>query len=748
MYIRSTQLQVGASGEMALTIIVGQIFSYIALAFGMFFFLYATKYYVATLLALFGGGRSLAINNRNHMRNGGVWSGREPFVSIHLPFYNERNVARRIIEACLNLDYTNYEIIVVDDSTDETVEILKEIGVKRRKPLPTIKVIHRKDRSGFKGGALAVALRHMDPRTEYVVVFDADFIPPRDILKKFLWYFGEGGEEAPWRNNHRFADRILGYFNNYRNGGSSIIERVEEWYRRRQIAAVQGYQLHHLNKKENWITRGVRTEFSGSYMVERVAEEFFGAMKMIAGSVYMIRADVLRELGWTTSLTEDWELTVRLYLAGYKVVYTPLIQAPAEIPTTIMRLVRQRMRWAEGHTYVVKKYFWHILRSPMLTWREKLEFLYFAVYYLQSFFFLVGTISWMIAEILHQHPWFWTATFGWCLILSNLFALPLMGLAGLFMERSALEDFPGLLSFIALSYVIAPFQAYAALRGLIEKEEGTWFRTFKTGRVTDRILSVRLRWLFGWVLPRRSSSSEERRVEGKKGRRREPPISSIIFLILLSSLIAWITISVRAQGEEVTQHTALIVEMNEESISINGITSRLLLTRQGESDLRVGRAEYRYSGHGWERAWRLLLEKPLEEDFKLEGRSLTILELSAKEELQVDVEVRLLEVDERGGIELITSAKVRDIELSDEPLKLSIATEPVSSRRIESGHILLVEIWLRGETGIYHLHCGCEGTRVEFPGIIVPEKTLPLLSLAPLIPVAVLRVKRRKSKDE
>ena len=142
------------------------------------------------------------------------------------------------------------------------------------------------------------------------------------------------------------------------------------------------------------------------------------------------------------------------------------------------------------------------------------------------------------------------------------------------------------------------------------------------------------------------------------------------------------------------------------------------------------------------------MEKPLEEDFKLEGRSLTILELSAKEELQVDVEARLLEVDERGGIELIASAKVRDIELSDEPLKLSIATEPVSSRRIESGHILLVEIWLRGETGIYHLHCGCEGTRVEFPGIIVPEKTLPLLSLAPLIPVAVLRVKRRKSKDE
>jgi hypothetical protein len=518
---------------------------------------------------------------------------------------------------------------------------------------------------------------------------------------------------------------------------------VEEWYRRRRIAAVQGYQLHHLNKRENWITKGVRTEYSGSYMVERVAEEFFGAMKMIAGSVYMIRADVLRELGWTPSLTEDWELTVRLYLAGYKVIYTPLIQAPAEIPTTIMRLVRQRMRWAEGHTFVVKKYFWRVLRSPMLTWREKLEFLYFALYYLQSLFFIIGTTSWMISEMVHEYPWFWTATFGWCLILSNLFSLPLMGLTGLFMERSALEDFAGLLSFIALSYVIAPFQAYAALRGLVEREEGAWFRTFKTGRITDRILRVRLRRLFRWVLPRRRTSSG--RGERREERRRRPPISSLIFLILLSSLIAWITISARAQERSV-QHTALTVVVAEEPVEVNGIESCLLLTISREPAVEDDTANYTHLGGGWERAWSLLLEKPLDEDFKMEGRILLTFELSADARRRVDIEVRLLEVDEVGKVEPLTSAGVEDLELSQEPMRLSIATEPVSSKRIERGHTLLIEVWLRGDPATYYMRCGSEATRIEFPGIIVPENTLPLLSVTPLIPVAVLRVKKRKKE--
>jgi len=461
---------------------IGLTASYLALVFGCLFFLYAVKYYASTILALGALGREKVAEGDTRTFTGDGERD-EPFVSIHLPFYNEVNVARRVIKACLSLDYGNFEVLVVDDSRDETIGVLKEVGWRR--PTPAVKFVHRRDRSGFKGGALSNAARYMDPRAEFVVVFDADFIPPQDILRRFVSHFREHDP------SYAGSDFLPDYDAGGERGG-------------KPVAAVQGYQLHHLNKSENWVTRGVRAEFSGSYMVERVAAERYGGMKMISGSVFMLRADALRRLGWGTSITEDWELTLRLYLEGYRVVYTPLIQAPAEIPTTIRALAKQRMRWAEGHTYAVKRYFRKVLGSAKLTTREKLEFLYFSPYYLQPLFLLVGTICWLVAEASHRYPAFWSPAFGWSLTLSNFFAVPLMGLAGIFLEGDLRADCSGVLSFVALSYIIAPFQAYAALKGLLEPEEGTWVRTLKTGSITDRVLSLKLRGIVEWVRLRTS----------------------------------------------------------------------------------------------------------------------------------------------------------------------------------------------------------------------------------------------------
>ena len=457
---------------------IGLTSSYIALTLGGFYFMYALKYYISSLLALglFSIDpeklqskpfhRILSLQNQDE-----ITIGDEPWVSIHLPFFNELNVARRILEACMDINYTNYEVLVADDSRDTTIEILRERGWRHGNPI--IKFVHRKDRSGYKGGALQQAMKYIHPLTQFIVVFDADFVPPAKIIRQFI---------------HQF--------------------RLHE-QDKKPVAAVQGYQLHYLNRNENWITKGVRAEFSGSYMVERLAEEIIGAMKMVSGSVFMFKASVLRELGWNHSITEDWDLTIRLYIEGFKVVYTPLIQAPAEIPTTVRRIIRQRMRWAEGHTFAVRKYFLSAIRSGKLTLAEKLEFLYFAPYYLQSFIFIIGSVSWIIAQYYKRHPSFWTPTLGWSLVFSNFFAIPMMGFTGIFLEGDLAEDFNGVFGFIALSYFIMPYQAYAALKGLFESEEGFWFRTLKTGHITDYFLGIKLRGLIEWIKKLRKSRELE-----------------------------------------------------------------------------------------------------------------------------------------------------------------------------------------------------------------------------------------------
>jgi len=217
---------------------IGLTASYIALTLGGFYFLYAIKYYLSSLLALglfsldpekFQSNpihRILSLQNQDE-----ITIGDEPWVSIHLPFFNELNVARRILEACMDFNYTNYEVLVADDTRDTTIEILRERGWRHGSPI--IKFVHRNDRSGYKGGALQQAMKYIHPLTQFIVVFDADFVPPANIIRQFI---------------HQF--------------------RLHE-QDKKPVAAVQGYQLHYLNRNENWITKGVRAEFSGSYMVER-----------------------------------------------------------------------------------------------------------------------------------------------------------------------------------------------------------------------------------------------------------------------------------------------------------------------------------------------------------------------------------------------------------------------------------------------------------------------------------------------
>jgi hypothetical protein len=306
---------------------------------------------------------------------------------------------------------------------------------------------------------------------------------------------------------------------------------------RYEYVAVQGYQLHSLNQDENWLTAGVRAEFSGSYMIERPAQEFFGSMKMISGSVYMIRADVLRQYRWSDSITEDWELTCRLYLGGKRVAYTPTIEASAEAPATLKRLFRQRERWAEGHSFNVKKYFMRFMTSPNTTFAEKLEYLYYTPYYIQGLFFIVGTTAWVVQLWTRAYLPFWTALFGWGLLLSNSFAIPLMNFAGLVSEGPRKRDIKGVFSAIVLSYAVAFFQGYAALKGFLEPKEGGWVRTFKTGKITQPPLKIKPKSDTLQPISPRVPRGRRVAAAAKPSRLRKTPVVTII-IILLAGLLA------------------------------------------------------------------------------------------------------------------------------------------------------------------------------------------------------------------
>ncbi len=484
--------------------------AFTGLFLGAIFFAYAIKYYLSTVMVLLT--TLVTVHPRNGNHNGPVPTGTtngtglkringdgngngyhldlgyHPFVSVHVAAYNEKRVIERLLSALDQLDYPEYEVVVVDDSTDESVQILQRWQANHR-----FKILHRNSREGYKGGALREALKVTDPRTEYVVVFDADSVPFPDSIERLLPLFYRVSDGPSSR-------RMEAAF-----GRTDPPSEPGQIKKRAEVAAVQSYQWHVLNKSESWLTEAVRAEYAGSYMVERPFQDAVGALKMIAGTAYMIRADVLREVGWGTSITEDWELTLKLYTRGYKVVYTPWAETPAECVSTFARLARQRMRWAEGHTHNVRKWFLPIMGSPFVSPLEKIEFLFDSTYYLQAGLFVIGSLSWLVSEVVfHAHVPGWTALLGWSLLFSNIFALPLMNLSGLILEEAPVRDMQGVFGALVLSFALVPFQGWAAFKGLISKDEGPWFRTPKTGHVTDQVHHLRrLHLLRRWMLRRR-----------------------------------------------------------------------------------------------------------------------------------------------------------------------------------------------------------------------------------------------------
>jgi cellulose synthase/poly-beta-1,6-N-acetylglucosamine synthase-like glycosyltransferase len=234
--------------------------------------------------------------------------GELPVVTIQLPMYNERFVARRIIEKACEVEYprSKLQIQVLDDSTDETTQVARQAVEAARARGFDIEYIHRDHREGYKAGALQNGLR--TAKGEFVTIFDADFVPSPAILERSIQYFTDP-----------------------------------------KVCVVQT-RWDHLNRNDNMLTRSQAIFLDGHFAIEHVARNRSDRFMSFNGTAGTWRREAIEQAGgWQhDTLTEDLDLSYRAQLKGWKFVFLPDLTAPAELPPEMSAFKAQQFRWTKG----------------------------------------------------------------------------------------------------------------------------------------------------------------------------------------------------------------------------------------------------------------------------------------------------------------------------------------------------------------------------------------------------------------
>ncbi|MCH6550683.1 MAG: glycosyltransferase [Planctomycetes bacterium] len=258
--------------------------------------------------------------------------GRLPRVTVQLPMFNERQVARRAIEAACAIEYPRdrLQIQVLDDSTNESAEIARASCAQMAAAGHDVEYLHRDDRRGFKAGALAEGME--SATGEFIAVFDADFVPPPNLLSQTIHHFTEPG-----------------------------------------IGMVQT-RWSHLNRDDSLLTQIQAMFLDGHFVVEQIARAQDGRWFNFNGTAGIWRRDCIEEAGgWQhDTLTEDTDLSYRAQLCGWRFLYLPAVRCPAEIPPTVSAFMNQQHRWNKGLIQTAIKMLPAILRSRA-SFRTKLE---------------------------------------------------------------------------------------------------------------------------------------------------------------------------------------------------------------------------------------------------------------------------------------------------------------------------------------------------------------------------------------
>ena len=374
-----------------------------------------------------------------------------PPVTVQLPMFNEQFVARRIIEQACRIDYPpeKLEIQVLDDSTDQTVEIARETVERMRSAGHNVVYLHRSDRTGYKAGALEEGTKVA--AGEFILIFDADFIPPPEILKNTIHYFTDP-----------------------------------------EVGMVQT-RWDHLNRGASLLTQAEAILLDGHFVIEHTARNRTGRYMNFNGTAGIWRKIAIADAGgWQhDTVTEDLDLSYRAQLKGWKFVFLPELTSPAELPPEMNAFKAQQHRWTKGIAQTCVKVLPTVLRSDR-NWRIKLE----SCFHLTSgcVYILVVLLSLLIGPALFAKLVVAEERYPFWRLLCDL-ALFYIGTGSalsfyIVSQRQIRRGWAGTLRYIpplmAIGIGIAINNATAAIEGFFCKA-GEFVRTPKFGDQADRV---------------------------------------------------------------------------------------------------------------------------------------------------------------------------------------------------------------------------------------------------------------------
>jgi cellulose synthase/poly-beta-1,6-N-acetylglucosamine synthase-like glycosyltransferase len=296
-------------------------FLYLCVIFGLA--LYGLNSLYTTLLFLF----TKRASKRKALTSPHYW----PPVTVQLPIYNEKYMVERLLRAVTNLDYPpeQLQIQVLDDSTDDTVELVSQLVTRYQAQGVNIEHIRRTNRKGYKAGALDYGL--WSATGKLIGIFDADFVPHRDWLKKTV---------------PLFQDKKLGCLQT-------------RW--------------GHTNRKYNSLTMAEAMAIDGHFVVEQTVRSRNDFFLNFNGTAGVWRRTCIDDAGgwqWDT-LTEDLDLSYRAQLRGWKIEYLPEVVVPAELPAEVEAFKKQQFRWAKGSFQVVRKILPKVFEQSNLSWKVR-----------------------------------------------------------------------------------------------------------------------------------------------------------------------------------------------------------------------------------------------------------------------------------------------------------------------------------------------------------------------------------------